>query len=333
MSTPTPYFTNGTARLSRHGDVQFDDSTAAPAAVADTYTVILADPSKRPALASATGAEVISGLPALGDAHPIWGDLTLADYRIKEHAPGEKIVEVVCEYNAAEEEETGGSGSQKIGRLIALDYPAYTQSGDLVTDQVSGAEVLNSAGDVFDNVPQFEAIYTGVHFTRRLTSFPSDVLALAGTVNSVAVTAYGVSFGKRQGRLRVGVRRLFDGSSRPWELDVTIEPRHTFVESGAAFRPDSTMAEYEAVPGRGYDVGWDVPLLDCGFQYLDGLGNKVRFVSVAENGEESAPQLPQLLKGDGGSNQFGSYPKSILVVQTAAGNPWTDLKLKTNAPA
>ena len=327
MSDPSPaqlgYWTAGVARLSERGEVS-------PTGATDVYTVYW------PNTAGAfTLSDVTSGLPAEGDAHPADGDLVVSEFRIADHEPGVVWRRVSVVYSRGEEEEEGsGSSAASIGKLTALDYPVYNQSGDLVADQVSGAPVVNSAGDVYDSVPNVETLFTGVHFTRRLASWAkvSPQLALSGTVNSAAVTIYGVAFRKRTARLRITARNTFDGSSRPWELDVTVEPRHNYVDSSCAFRPDSTMAAYELVAGRGYDVGWDVPLLDCGYRYIDGNGNRVRFTVVDESGVESAPQLPQLLTNDGRNNQNNAYPKSIFVVQTAAGDPWTDLKFKTAAP-
>lgn len=319
------YWTAGVARLSERGEVSATGAT-------DTYTVYWPD------TAAAFGLDdVTSGLPAEGDVHPSDADLVVSEFRIADHEPGVVWRRISVVYSRGEdEEESGSGGSESIGTLTALDYPIYTQSGDLVADQVSGAPVLNSAGDVFDSVPQVEALYTGVHWTRRLSSWAkvSPQLALSGTVNSAAVTIYGVAFRKRTARLRITARNTRDGSSRPWELDVTVEPRHTFVDSSCAFRPDSTMASYDSVAGRGYDVGWDVPLLDCGYQYLDTSSppQKIRFTVTDDAGQTSAPQLPQLLTNDGRSNQDGSYPKSILVVRACLGDPWTALKYKTAAP-
>lgn len=316
-------FTAYAARLSLHGDFS-------PDGVTDEYTVYVEDPDERLDL------DDVTGLPELGDAHPLDDNLTVSEFRVREHAPGElfRVVEVV--YSTGEEESEGsGSGATSIGKLTALDYPIYTQTGDLVTDQVDGGKVLNSAGDVFDSVPQFETLFTGVHFTRRVSAFPSAAIALSGTVNSAAVTIYGVTFAQRTARCRVTARYNFDGSSRPWEMDVTIEPRHNYVESGQQYRTSAGAADmtaYASVAGRGYDIGWDLAILDCGFQYIDAVAGKVRFMVQDENGGEGPPQLPQLLTAAGEDGRaYGS--ESYLLVRTAVGANWDALKAKTNAPS
>lgn len=328
MSYPTTMgpWTAGVARLSERGEVSTTGAT-------DVYTVYWPDTS-----GTFTLSDVTSGLPATGDAHPANADLVVSEFRVGDHEPGVVWRRISVVYSRGEnEEESGSGGSESIGTLTALDYPIYTQSGDLVADQVSGAPVLNSAGDVFDSVPTVETLYTGVHWTRRLSSWAkvSPQLALSGTVNAATVTIYGIEFRKRTARLRITARNTFDGSSRPWELDVTVEPRHTFVDSSCAFRPDPNMAAYDAVAGLGYDLGWDVAILDCGYQWLDTSASppeKVRFTVRGESGAESAPQLPQLLTAEGRSNQEGTYPKSFLVVRTCQGSDWTGLKFKTSAP-
>lgn len=316
-------FTAYAARLSLHGDFS-------PDGVTDEYTVYVDDPDERLDL------DDVTGLPDLGDAHPLDDNLTVSEFRVREHAPGElfRVVEVV--YSTGEEESEGsGSSATSIGKLTALDYPIYTQTGDLVTDQVDGGKVLNSAGDVFDSVPQFETLFTGVHFTRRVSAFPSAAIALSGTVNSAAVTIYGVTFAQRTARCRVTARYNFDGSSRPWEMDVTIEPRHNYVESGQQYRTSAGAADmtaYASVAGRGYDIGWDLAILDCGFQYIDAVAGKVRFMVQDETGGEGPPQLPQLLTAAGEDGRaYGS--ESYLLVRTAAGENWDALKAKTNAPS
>ena len=314
------YWTEGVARLTERGEVSASGAT-------DIYTVYW--PTTNDAAHPFSLDDVVSGLPEEGAEHPANADLTVAEFKVADCTPGEVFRRISVVYSRGDEESEGGSGSESLGKLTALDYPIYTQSGDLVADFESGAPVINSAGDVFDSVPTVETLYTGVHWTRRLSTWAkvAGQLALSGTVNSAAVTIYGVAFRKRTARLRITARNTFDGSSRPWELDVTVEPRHCFVESGAAFLPDSTMASYDAVPGQGYDVGWDVPLLECGFQYLDN-GAKVRFILA----DGSNPPIPQLLTSDGRSNADGSYPKSILVVRTCKGDTWSALKYKTTAP-
>ena len=319
------YWTAGVARLTERGEVSATGAT-------DTYTVYWPD------TAAAFGLDdVTSGLPAEGAEHPSNEELTVAEFRIADHEPGVVWRRISVVYTRGEEEEEGGSGStSSIGKLTALDYPIYTQSGDLVCDQVSGAPVLNSAGDVYDSVPTIENLYTGVHWTRRLSSW-SDVepqLAYSGTVNAAAVTVYGLTFQPRTARLRITARNTFDGSSRPWELDVTLEPRHCFVETGAQYRPDSTMAAYTSVAGRGYDIGWDLALIDCGYQYLNTSTTpptKVRFTVKDEAGNESAPQLPQRLKANGEDGRAYGAP-SYLVVRIALGSDWASLKYKTAAP-
>lgn len=323
MPDPTPaslgYWTVGVARLTERGEVS-------PTGATDVYTVYWPDTA-----GAFSVGDVTSGLPDEGDEHPANADLTVAEFRVAEHEPGVVWRRISVVYSRGDEEsDGGGSGSKSTGKLTALDYPIYTQSGDLVADFESGAPVINSAGDVFDSVPTVETLYTGVHWTRRLSTWAkvAGQLALSGTVNSAAVTIYGVAFRRRTARLRITARNTFDGSSRPWELDVTVEPRHCFVESGAAFLPDSTMAAYDSVAGQGYDVGWDVPLLECGFAFLGEGGQKIRFATF----DNVPTPLPQLLTNDGRSNADGSYPKAILVVKTCKGDAWSALKFKTAAP-
>lgn len=326
---PTPatlgYWTDKTARLAVAGEVRFS-SEGAPQSVADVWRFWV---ESKAAAAAHLDLSAISGLPRPGDSHPTYTALQVVGYQLAEYEPGRNFRDVTVEYEFPGEadDEGGGGTTVEIGKITALDFPLYTQGGDLVADVETGAPVLNAAGDVFDSVPQVEEIFTGVHFVRRMKKSPRELLALSGTVNGASVKAFGITFQARTARLRLVARYLFDGSRRPWELDVTIEPRHNFVDSSCAFLPSGAETGRPSEAGRGYDFGWDVALLECGYQYLDANAQKVRFTVTGDDGTQTAPQLPQLLKGDGGSNQDGSYPKAILIVKTAKGADWSDLDI------
>lgn len=321
------YWTDKTARLAVAGEVKFS-SEGAPQSVSDVWRFWVAS---KAAAAAHLDLTAIAGLPQPGDSHPTYTDLQVVGYSLAEYEPGRNFRDVTVEYEfpgEADDEGGGGGSTEEIGKITALDFPLYTQSGDLVADVETGAPVLNSAGDVFDSVPQVEQIFTGVHFVRRMKKSPRELLPLSGTVNSADVKAFGITFPMRTARLRLVARRMFDGSRRPWELDVTIEPRHNLVDSTCAFLPSGAESGRPAVAGVGYDFGWDVALLECGYQYRDATtGRKFRFTVVGDDNTQTAPQLPQLLKGDGDSNQDGQYPKAILIVKTAKGGSWSDLKI------
>ena len=326
MPTTFGYWEDQTARLAAAGEVRFS-SEGTPQSVSDVWRFWLA--SKDASNAQISFSD-IHDLPQPGDAHPEYPDLQVVGYRLADYEPGRNFRDVTVEYEYPGEADDEGSGSSvvEIGKITALDYPLYTQSGDLVANVETGAPVLNAAGDVFDSVPQVEEIFTGVHFVRRMKKSPRELLALSGTVNSAQVKAFGITFPARTARLRLVARYTFDGSRRPWELDVTIEPRHNFVDSTCAFLPAGAETGRPSETGRGYDFGWDVALLECGYQYRDATtGQKLRFTVVGDDNTQTAPQLPQLLKSDGDSNQNGTYPKAILIVKTAKGADWTDLKI------
>ena len=306
------------AQLTAHGEFTADGVT-------DTYTVYVHDPATRLAL------DDVQGLPEVGDAHPLDDDLTVTGYRVAEHRPGELLREIQVVYERGKEESEGGGGGEpptEIGILTALDYPSYTQSGDLVTDQESPTPVLNSAGDVFDSVPQYESLLTGVHFVRRMKDFPSAALALSGTLNSAQVKIYGVTFTPRTARVRVTARYTFDGSKRPWEMDVTVEPRRNVIDANQQYRPTGVLAAMGYVGGN---IGWDIAIFDCGFQYKDvSTGEMVPFTMMV-GGQMTTPQLPQKLTAEGGDGR-GYSNDSYLIVRTAKGAAWTALKADTIAP-
>lgn len=315
------YWTEKKARLIKQGEISDGGAT-------DVYAIYNSSTEERLDLSS------VSGLPAIGSQHPTDNSLILARFTVAEHTPGKLFREISAIYETAGSGESSGTGEETTEyRLTALDFPTYTQSGDLVTDQVTGAPVINAAGEVFDTVPQVEKLLTGVHFIQRLKSAPLNILALSGTVNSGSITIYGITFKPRTARLNATARYLFDGSKYPYELDVTIEPRENVINAGSVDLLPAGISDDYTRDDEDIDIGWDVALLECGYQYRNASGALVRFTVTADDGSESAPQLPQLLTKDGGDYAAStSGVKAVLVVRTAKGDEWADLDYSITAP-
>lgn len=307
-------FTPLVARLARHGAVKCT-ARGTPESTTDTYQIFVPDTDARIVPAD------VSGLPKPGDAHPLHPRLQLQSLTVREHAPGETVREIEAEYVRGGATSQTPTPSEKIGIITAFDYTAETLTQDLVHDAITGAPVLNSAGDVFDSVPSVERVLTGIHIARLEAEAPLSALAMSGAVNAAAITIGGVTFAPRTARLRVTARNRLDGSAYPWEVDYTITPRTNKVPGGT-YVPAGVEEGY-----TDYDFGWDVVLYECGYRYIDADGKLVGFTVEGADGETRAPDMPQPLTNDGRDNSGGGYGDVYLVVRAYPGADFASLQL------
>lgn len=337
MSLPFPArrlgaFVYGTARLSSYGSPSHTPSGAV-SSVTDEYAVLV------PAGVAVT-PEQLDGLPAPGSPHPVWGDrVQLVALRVRDQEPGSRVRTVEAVYErvgtvVAPVDPGHPVPPEQRPMLLALDYPCREISADLIADALTGDPVLNSAGDPFERVPARRILLPGVHWTWSANSRPAADLALSGTVNSAAITIYGLAIGARCGMLRVTSRYEPDAADRPWVTDYTVELATTPVH-GDWYAPAGADARYGAAPGGGIDAGWDAALLEVGYVYLSSSGGetlRVRATETDERGHTVAPSSPVLLTSSGG-RESGTAPRGgYLLVASAPGADWSALGAPSDVP-
>ncbi len=297
-------FTVGTARHIRRGSVQTDREGAAISCT-EIYGVMheagtMATPDNTP------------GLPSAGDAHTGAGltHLLAGPMQFDNLEPTGVVWEIRIEYVRAEASESGEWGSS---RVVARDWGTVSYAEDLIADYDTGEAVINAAGDPYDSVPQVDRSAPSVHFRRLESSHPATAIAYSGSVNSAEVTVMGLTFPAYTARIRISARDLLNDASLRYELDYTIERRNTWIYEDEA----------------AVNIGYDVAVVEQGYYYLDGEGERQRFMeSEEETGEPRPSAQPCLLDADGGDNRGGTPVIKRIAVDPALS--WTNLRLPSS---
>lgn len=253
------------------------------------YLVVLTDNN----LAANGEAVSFTGLPTIGSAHPSHAGLYVQNYEVEEGKDHEKKVLYVTVNYGPRLVETYGSGQD--AQSVQVEQWGWTGGEDereLVT-AADGTAVLNSAGDIFDTVPNVKhpaPVFTKVmKFKARQAGWSAHRCK----VNSSTVTIGGESFPAATLLCMVGEARVVgDGE---WKYRYTVELR---------FRTNKVKL---AGAGTATEIGWDVALADAGMRELsaDGTLKLIRVVD-AETGNPCNVTTPELLDGSGHKVERGS---------------------------
>lgn len=311
-------FPVGVARLVSHGTATIDGK-GSPASVEDAWAVVLADAKTRPTI------DTVSGLPKIGAAHSTHGNLYAAEIAFSQREGHSRVWDVSVKYDRKSEDarKEGEDGNE--GNITALEWGSATHAADLVADSVTGAPVLNSAGDPFEDAISSEVSDLQISFTRGEKTANLSKVLLSGSINKADITVLGHTFPKHTARVEVRIRDTLDTSARyRYEVSYTITARTTNVS-------ESALTGSGGGVGTLRNIGFDVAVLDAGFQYLDADGEKVKFVVADAEGNLSEPQQPQLLNGSGGALPANGLPR-IAVFSIYPEGDWTALHLPTDIP-
>lgn len=307
-------FTPGVARLIQAGAIEYDESDV-PQGVTDLWGVILGR-GVRPQLAS------ISGLPAAGSRHPVYTYLVRGGVTIRSAAEQQGSLVWMIEVKYEPQGDGGTSvvnpgddpddpGVESAVRILERAWPIYEVEADLVADVASGDPVLNSAGEPFDRAVQVKRRYMGARVKRAEQNWPKLAASLDGTINQQAVAVLGVTFPAHTARLEIEIEdTLAVGSETRYHVTYNIAPAHNY---------------YGKNGQTSQDAGWDVPLVEQGFSYLDS-GKLVRATVAGEDGAENPTALPILLDANGGKLASGADPV-VRVWAAYVEADWSDLEL------
>lgn len=308
-------FTNYVARLVQPGAVQYDDDDK-PESVTDVYAVTL-PAGVRPILSA------IDGLPAAGSQHTSYPYLVRGGVTIRNavEMAGSLVWMIDVAFGVASatssvdnpNPDPGGEPIPSAVRIVERAWPIYETQADLVADADTGDPVLNAAGEPYDRVPTITRRYVGARVKRLEQNFPTLALSLDGTLNQTPVQVLGVLFPSRTARLEIEIEdSLAVGSETRYTVTYNVVPAHNVY--GKSGNPASDL-----------DAGWDVPLLEAGFSYLEN-GKLVRATVADENGNETPTPLPVPLAADGTRLAGGADPV-VTVWKTYPDADWSDLDL------
>lgn len=171
--------------------------------------------------------------------------------------------------------------------VYSSDHVEYQESADV---EYSGSAIVNSAGDMFDPVPQYSRGNTKITVSRNTLAFSeSTAKALRLTVNAAAFTLHGVQYD-------AGLVKLLRWTSST----------NTWTDSnGADISYYSETLEFEI---SRYTWGHELKILDRGYRARPGVGEDP--VRVLDANGNPVPE-PVLLASDGTQLAEGADPNFI----------------------
>lgn len=295
--------TKGVARLCEHGEMEASGSGSTKS-LSDIYEVWLGRGVR------ATSSNV-SGLPAVNSVHPSFATLYVSGYRFSEVGAGNGVWHITVTY---EPSVTASIGGGEVDTKITGRTWGVTESQcDILFDAGTGTPLLNAAGDPFDSVPQRTIFAPKVSFTRNESRSPGALNEFNGSINKEAVTALGIVFPARSARITISVRDTMAESGLRYECIYEISRRYNYILDGVTVK----------------DIGWDDALIECGYNYITGDGQRYKFTvktktttGEIEEKEVSSPQLLTELGDDGRGK-----PAVIKIIATHRELDWSGLSL------
>lgn len=286
----TGNFTHGVARLVSIGDVEYNASGDVMEYTA-TYNVVVADASTIVTLSD------ISGLPAKRETSPAFPTLWVSSYNVSRKGVGSRVWVVDVSYVLKPIFSGEAPGGDSDVEIESVNWGYVESQEDAVFDAKSKLPILNSAGDPFDSVPQKIVCSPQVTIVRNEAASPAPLIWHTGKINSSEVTIAGVTFSEHSAMIRITAEDTLESSLRyRVTYEIVGKSKVAFVESmSAGAGPQATFEET--------DVGWNMPMLQCGYQYIDDSGKKVKFATVDESGELKEVSQPQLLTSAGGDGR------------------------------
>lgn len=276
-------FTEGTARLSKHGEVT-KNAIGGVQSYDDEYTVVMADNK------TVANEKSVKGLPKLGDMSDRYKDCEVASYTFTQVDPKSRVWTITVHYEVVQGSSVHAAGGSKKKKILELDYQPYTHTIDFTKDMVTSEAVLNSARDTFDSVPQIDVSDICIHIKLASDKFDTDILDMNGTVNSDAIKICNFDFKKHCALVEVNCKdKLSKEEGYRYEYDFKISRRRNNVKY-----VDGNDNEEE--------IGWDEAVFDCGFNERDDEDNLVPIMIEDNTGSTPvmrSPKLPVPLDGSG----------------------------------
>ena len=259
------------------------------------YVVFLESPLSNAALVS-----TFSGLPTIGSAHPSFPGLYAQGYKISEGEGSEKTRIIVSVEYAPVVSSGEGEGSGETQTYIEqMGWRSGSVQRDFVTDAVTGAPVLNTAGQPFDSVPQVDRPSPTWYKVWKTKTRQSSYVTYANKVNAASLTVGGHSFGAAQVRCVAADEERIFGDPVGYNYRYSIELQ--VVSNKVKLNGANTLTE----------CGWHIPLVSTGTLEKTSLG-LMRIKVRSDDGDMVPVSAPVLLDGNGEFNPAQDDPYTVL---------------------
>ena len=250
--------------------------------VVQKYQLVLASPLAIDELPTS-----FTGIPAINSVHPDRPGLYVSHYVVSQPTgPAKSTLDIEVHY--APISFTAGDPSAETPEpsitVSEWGWDDSTGEKEFVTD-VTGKDVVNSAGDPFDSVPSvFAPTPTFVKVVRF--SMRQSYASYLCTVNDRAITIGNMECAKNTLLCTVSEKKLIGETSFPYEYTVRLRYR-----SNKAKDSNGNLAE----------IGWNIALVDAGMREIDTTTYALKFIQTisSETGEPVNVSSPELLDGQG----------------------------------
>lgn len=261
------------------------------------YQVVLSRPLKSgeliPNSTITSFSDGTTSIPLIGTVHPARPGFFVSKYDVKQPTGGDKsTLDVTVHYAAAGYTTTGGGGEPVVVDSIVEQWgwDDGTSQRDLITAvDTNHTPVLNSAGDVFDSVPQIEVPAPTFTKVVRFATRKTGWFGYNCKVNTADTTIGGVTCAA--GTLLCTVAESVEPSNEKWPYKYTVRLRYR-----------SNLAEIGTGGSGGWEeCGWDVVITDAGMRQLDSTTGKLKLIQVVseETGLPATVTSSELLDGGG----------------------------------
>lgn len=250
----------------------------------------------------------IDNLPVIGSAHPVYPWLPALRILPQEDPNGIRWVVTVEYFNEVNEQSDPTQGHTI--RIVSRSGDTVEVGRDIMSDQDTGAIVLNSMGQPFENTKQYQHFDSSITIVRRENKYPGTVMTHNGLVNNVSVvlSSTGLTVAPYCGRLRISWKETEEGDDLKFEYTYQILIRSNLVE--------------------GVELGWRESYIDSGYEYMDGTEIVRATEKDVWSGEERPSSKPIYLDGSGGKLDDGEPPVTITVNPYKTGS-WASLYLNS----
>lgn len=281
----------------REWSVTKDGENVVATGVTATYEVFFATHVDNAALFTS-----VTGLPAIGAAHPSFPGLFAQGYKVKEGEGSEKNrYEIGVEYapvSVTGTPEEGEEGVQPECYVESIGWRTGSVARDFVVDAETGVAVLNTAEQPYESVPQVDRPSPTWYKVFKTKARQSSYVDYYGSVNGSEMTVGGHSCAKDTLRcVQADEEMIFnDPAGYKYRYSIALQ----YLSNKVKLRDAKKETE----------CGWQLALVSTGTVKRNGLF--ILRITVKDDDGNSVPvSAPVLLDADGDFNPRRENPYTV----------------------